>query len=68
MRRGYLFIIRADDGGHVTNTALKLEHDSNTNDKYRWLTSSSAMFFTNYGKVVIAWHEYRSKLDDSDGY
>ena len=65
-RKGYLFIVRPEDGGHITTTALKLEHEND--DEFRWLTSSSAMFFTDYGKVIIGWHLWRASSGDSDGY
>lgn len=49
MRHGYLFVIRAVDGGHVTTQALRLEHDSDISDQRRFLTSSSAMHLNKYG-------------------
>ena len=43
---GYMFVIRADDGGHVRSKATKIIHD-NTSEMYKFMTSSSAMFYNN---------------------
>lgn len=64
---GYLFVVDPVDGGHLTTKALKLEHDTD-NSNFRWLTSSSAMFFNDYGKVIIGWYLYRGDNSDSNGY
>ena len=64
--RGYLFVVRPADGGHITTKALRLTHDSN--DQYRWITSSSAMVFNDYGNIVMGWYLWRFDMDDSDGY
>ena len=63
---GYLFVVRPEDGGHITTKALKLTHGSN--HEYRWITSSSAMFFNDYGKIVMGWYLWRFDHTDSDGY
>ena len=52
MARGYIFIISAVDGGHLNMVATRVSH-GDTNRRYK--TSSSAMFFSDYDTVHIAW-------------
>ena len=52
-REGYIFVIRTEDGGHVTNEVFKIEH--NNVGSAHFLTQSSAMILTDYGKVIQAW-------------
>jgi len=61
-KEGYLFIISALDGGHVTLEATKVTHSSGNNDR-NFLTSSAAMYYPSSGQVVIAWY---LNMNDAD--
>jgi len=53
---GYLFMISALDGGHLDTDnkfGKRVYHSSDSSRRY--VTTSSAMFFSDYNTVVIAW-------------
>ena len=50
---GYFFVIRASDGGYSSKKAVKIMHVPEAPTRYV-LLSSSSIYFTNYGKVLLA--------------
>ena len=50
--RGYLFVLYCADGSLVDNM-LRIGQSTNINNSFA--TSSSAMFFSKHGKVILAW-------------
>ena len=49
---GYFWTINTNDGSNERNEMVKMTQS--TNNDHRWMTSSAAMVFTAYDKIIVA--------------